>query len=206
MQLRPEDLTKEGFVEIDKLDHLELVPFVRLYLNKSTPASRWYKFLNLAFLAVLVALIVFYTQRYNFWTAVQYTSYGMILAFLLIPIHEYIHVLAYRYVGAKETSYDAHLKKFYFMALANRFVANKREFQLVALAPFLTVTFLGIFTALLVNDAWTITPMATVLAHAGFCSGDFGLLSYFYYHKDKEIVTFDDTGERSSSFYARPLQ
>jgi len=58
------------------------------------------------------------------------------IAFALIPSHEYIHVLAYKSKGAKNTSCDANLKKFYFMAIAYRFVANKKEFQIVALAPF----------------------------------------------------------------------
>ncbi len=205
MQLTPEQLTAQGYTQLDKLDHLELVPFVRLYLNKPTVISRIYIALILMFFAVLVALVVYYAQLYSLGKSVQFASFGMLAAFLLIPVHEYIHVLAYKYVGAKRTSYDAHWKKFYFMALADRFVADKKEFQIVAMAPFVTITFVGISTSLLVGDAWTITAMATVLVHGAFCSGDFGMLSYFYFHKDKEIVTYDDVPARTSYFFARKM-
>jgi hypothetical protein len=35
------------------------------------------------------------------------------------------------------------------------------------------------------------------------CSGDFGILSYFELHKDKEVVTYDDIENKISYFYGR---
>jgi hypothetical protein len=35
------------------------------------------------------------------------------------------------------------------------------------------------------------------------CSGDFGLLSYFDVHRDKEMVTYDDKAAGRSYFYAK---
>ena len=72
-------------------------------------------------------------------------SYGIVIAFVLIPIHEYIHVQAYKWQGAKQTAYDVNWKKFYFMATADQFVASRKEFQIVALAPFVVITALLLF-------------------------------------------------------------
>ena len=33
------------------------------------------------------------------------------------------------------------------------------------------------------------------------CSGDFGLLSYFEFNKDKQVVTYDDIENKISYFY-----
>jgi hypothetical protein len=108
--------------------------------------------------------------------------------------------------GAANTSYDANFKKFYFMALANKFVANKREFQIVALAPFLVVSTILITCIFLINENWKLSIMATLLAHTTMCSGDFGLLSYFDYHRDKDIVTYDEVESNISYFYSRQKQ
>jgi len=48
--------------------------------------------------------------------------------------------------------------------------------------------------------------MATLLAHTAMCSGDFGLLSYFDYHRDKDIVTYDEVESNISYFYSRQKQ
>ena len=127
---------------MDNLGHQELIPFVRTYLQKRTSISFFYSFTNM----LMAAIVIFWFWR-NYQTAtfrldVGFThfSYGLALAFGLIPLHEYIHVLAYKSQGATQTSYDANWKKFYFMAIADKFVANKKEFQIVALAPFVVIS------------------------------------------------------------------
>jgi len=120
-----------------------------------------------------------------------------------LPLFEYIHVLAYKINGATNTSYDANLRKFYFMALADKFVANKREFQIIALAPFLIISSILISIIFYADQSWTLTCVATLLAHTAMRSGDFGLLSYFDYHQDKEVVTYDEVENNISFFYGR---
>ena len=78
-----------------------------------------------------------------------YLCYGFAIAFTLVPIHEYIHALAYKSQGAATTSFDANWKKFYFMAIADKFVASKKEFQIIALAPFITINLILIIMILL---------------------------------------------------------
>jgi hypothetical protein len=127
----------------------------------------------------------------------------MLFVFLLIPIHEYIHVLAYKSQGALHTSYDSNWKKFYFMALADKFVANKHEFSIVALAPFVVITTMLGLALFWVEGLWSFTIIGTLIMHTAASSGDFGILSYFYFHKDKDIITYDDVGNKISYFYGK---
>jgi hypothetical protein len=206
MQLSPEELPENGYVILDKMDHLELVPFVQAYLKKSTFYSIAY-FLANALIIVLGAFYFVFVLHYNkdlkATKVLSHLSYGALLAFLLIPLHEYIHVLAYRSQGAKNTSYDVNLKKFYFLALADRFVANKREFTIVALAPFVTIT-LGLLAALpFAGQYWNFAIFGMLFTHTMCCSGDFGLLSYFEFNKHKQPVTYDDNANRVSYFLGK---
>jgi hypothetical protein len=205
MKLNPEQLTDKGFILLDSLDHKELIPFVNTYLYKRTRFSAFYLFNNL----FILGLIAFY-----FWKSYGETNfslaesllrlfYGFAITFLTIPIHEYIHVIAYRSQGATQTSYDVNLKKFYFLAIADQFVASRKEFQIVALAPFLTISSVLLLLLLFVGNLWVFTILGTLLLHSACCSGDFGLLSYFDFHKDTEVVTYDDKENGISYFYGK---
>jgi hypothetical protein len=205
MTILPEELEKLGYTLLDKLEHSELIPFVQIYSKKKTKASIAFKLINLLFL-VIIALAIGRNLALEYLTigdALIRVCYGFSIAFLLLPIHEYIHAVAYKYVGAKNTSYDANWKKFYFMAIADKFVANRREFGLVALAPFSIITVAFLISALFANNAWALTFMGVLLAHSAFCSGDFALLSYFEFHKEKEVITFDDKENKISYFYSK---
>ncbi len=203
MKIRPEELTENGYVLIDKLGHKELVPFIRSYIKKPTKYSVFYYLSNF----IVFGLVgYFFVQGYNlpnysFGDRFTHFSYGLAIAFALLPLHEYIHVLAYKSQGATNTSYDANLKKFYFMALADKFVASKKEFEVVALAPFIIITSLLIVMFFMVNANWMLTISSVLLAHTAMCSGDFGLLSYFEFNKKKQVVTYDDIENKISYFY-----
>jgi len=205
MKLKPEELQENGYLLLDHLNHQELVPFIQTYIRKWTKFSVIYYCFNLMISGITGYLLVadFNSENYSFAAKFTSLSYGLILAFLLLPLHEYIHVLAYKLNGAINTSYDANIKKFYFMALADKFVANKREFQIVALAPFLIISSILIACVFLVNGDWKLTIMTTLLAHTAMCSGDFGLLSYFDYHRNMDIVTYDVVEGNISYFYGR---
>lgn len=205
MTIQPDELTENGYVLIDKLGHKELVPFIKTYMNKRTKYSVLYYMSNV----LLFGLVgYFFVQginlpKYSFGERFTQFSYGLAMALVLLPIHEYIHVLAYKSQGATHTSYDANLKKFYFMALADKFVANKKEFEIVALAPFITISSTLIMCLLLANTNWSLTISSMLLAHTAMCSGDFGLLSYFEFNKDRQTVTYDDVENKISYFYGR---
>lgn len=203
MKIKPEELAENGYVLLDELGHKELVPFIQTYIKKWTKYSVFYYLVNLIFVGLVGYFFVdgYNLPNYSIGDSFTRFSYGLVLAFTLIPLHEYIHVLAYKSQGATNTSYDANLKKFYFMALADKFVANKKEFEIAALAPFVFISTILIILILIINTNWTLTISGVLLAHTAMCAGDFGLLSYFDYHKTKQIVTYDDVENKISYFY-----
>lgn len=202
MKIKPEELPAAGYELKYELDHAAIVPFIRAQLKKRTTYSRLFVLFNLIALGLVGYYFVSGYRSENYHLEIQITrlSYGLALAFALIPLHEYIHVVAYKWQGATNTSYRVNLKKFYFMALADGFVASKREFEVVALAPFTTVSVAATMLLLLGNPSWSLTVCSTLLAHTSMCSGDFGLLSYMELHKDNQPVTFDDVGKETSYF------
>lgn len=205
MDILPNQLEQLDYQLQDSLSHQELVPFIRTYMKKNTRFSIIYTLLNVFFFGII--LFWFWrnygTEGFEISEGISYLSYGFAFAFMLVPLHEYIHVLAYKSQGAKQTSYDANWKKFYFMALADKFVANKKEFQIIALAPIVVISLVFLLFILFTSKLWTFTILGTLMVHTAFCSGDFGLLSYFDFHKNKEIVTFDDVENKISYFYQK---
>ena len=203
MKLRPDELSAKGYILLDELGHKELVPFIRTYLKKGTKYTVFYYLSNLVVFGLAGYFFVYGYNLPDYSLETRFTHFacGLAVAFLLVPLHEYIHLLAYKSQGATTTSYDANLKKFYFMALADKFVANKKEFEIVALAPFVVITAVLGILLFVVSATWTLTILGILLTHTAMCSGDFGLLSYFEFHADKYVVTYDDTEHKISYFY-----
>jgi len=197
MNLKPDTVESNGYMLLNRLEHMELVPFVRTYINKRTRFSNLYMLSNLLIFATVGYLLVRHFQLGTFTISEGLVNlcYGFAIAFLLLPIHEYIHVLAYKSQGAEHTSYDANLRKFYFLAVADQFVASKREFQVVALAPFVVITSVGLVLLVFATPFWSMTVLGTLLTHTAF--------SYFDFHKNKEVVTYDDKVNRISFFYGK---
>jgi hypothetical protein len=82
-------------------------------------------------------------------------------------------------------------------------VANKKEFQVIALAPFVLITSMLTFLLFLAQGNWILTIAGVLVAHTAMCSGDFGLLSYFEFQKEKAVVTYDDVHARVSYFFGK---
>ncbi|EIM74119.1 hypothetical protein A3SI_16545 [Nitritalea halalkaliphila LW7] len=205
MKITPENLAVEKYRLVEKLEHHELIPFVKNHLNKWSYVSITFYLINIAFLLLGILSIYFCFQEKSMgWDdIIFYYTFGFTVCFLLIPIHECIHILAYRALGATETSLDYNLKKLYFAALANNFVVNRREFAFVALLPFICITLSLLTLYFFVNTNWQLTILATLLLHTSMCSGDFGIVNYFITTKDPNIVTYDDTKNKISYFMTK---
>lgn len=207
MNLSPEMLEKNGYVLIETLDHSELVPFVRKYLYRSGLWPFGYFGFNLLMfliIGVLAGAAVSGGNNIRISDILGMTFAGFALSFLLIPLHEFIHAIAYRMCGAREVSYDADLKKMVFMAMAHRFVTSAKELRFVALAPFATISLLALATIPFLNGYHFFTVLGLIFTHAAFCGGDFAMISYLNVHNDKEVVTWDDKFSKVSWFYGKP--
>lgn len=204
MQLTKHDLNSQDFELLEKLDHQELIPFIRQNLKQRSKTAIIFNGLNLIFFLIGLGLFAFDVHRNQLSIGDWLFRYslGFLLAFLLVPLHEYLHVWAYKSQGAKQTSLAANFKKFYFMALADGFVANAKQFRIIALTPFVVISLLCLLLMPFVPYVWFITLWGVLLCHAAMCSGDFGLLAFYELNKHKTIYTYDDVPNKLSYFYA----
>ena len=206
MKIKPEELSKEGYRLKARLPHDDIIPFLKESFNVTTTVIRIYNWINVSLLLAIIALFVYDKYNaidFNWGVRFSYMAGGIFGSLLLIPIHEYLHALAYKYLGATRTSFDANLKKLYFMAIADQFVMDRNEFRIVAMTPFAVISFLCLVLFIFSTDLWTYAILGMLLTHTLFCSGDFALLNYFEIYKDKELVTYDDKSERMSYFYEK---
>jgi len=190
-------LKEQGFQCDESLDHEELIPFVREYLFKKNNVTLGYLFINVFFLFILIVSFINSTQAF-LWLAA-----GLVGTFLLVPVHEFLHGIAYWACGAKKVSYKANWKKLYFMAVADKFITKRVAFFIIALTPFTFISISLMILAFYIAPDFKVMWLTTLFIHATMCAGDFGLMSYFEENRDREVVTFDDDENGMSYFYSR---
>jgi len=205
MKMKPEELEEKGYFLLDKMNHADIKPFVKRYITK----GGWFSYIYYLSVIISFSFLIFFcvkvqhADNYPIRKILLRISFGVLLSFALVPFHELIHGLAYKLAGAKNTSYDANLRKFYFLAIADKFVTDKQEFKFIALAPFIIISLTLLMVSFLTGDPWKIILFTTLLIHSIACSGDFALLSYFEFNKRMEVVTYDDKENEVSFFFGR---
>jgi cellulose synthase/poly-beta-1,6-N-acetylglucosamine synthase-like glycosyltransferase len=192
----------------------EMMAFVQRELNikpkqPEKPISRSTRFLRLGTMMLLSGLFG-YVLAYSLLSGVDKQTIasgfwqlgaGFMAFFLILPIHEFIHGLAFKRLGAPRVGYGWAPKSLMVYAYSQNFPATMREVAFVAIMPFLVIT-----TALLVG--WVVWPSYSVfwitllLVHTGGCLGDFALINYWYKNRHRVIYTYDDVeGEKRSYFF-----
>jgi len=138
-------------------------------------------------------------------TALYFTLAAMVFCFsVLVVLHELLHGIALKLIGAPRVTFGGYIRKFVFYAEADRFVINRRQFAFVALTPLVVVklvTLIGII--FFFNHPVFYFLIFIMSAHTLFCAGDIGLLSVFYQNRETEIFNFDIKAEKTSYFYKR---
>lgn len=205
MKLLPSQLSASGYRLLETCSFDELPNWLKAQLKKKTAASRWFVAFNVLFSLFFFGLASYYyhTELFQMRKLISFFFLGFAASFLLIPVHEYLHVFAYRQLGCTNTRISADWKRFMFLAEAHQFVVNYQEFRKVALAPFVVISSGLLLAGFFVSPATQLLLLSTNLVHASFCAGDFGLLSYFQSVGSKQLVTFDDSEKRQTEFWIK---
>ena len=189
------------------LPHDDILPFVREQFSNGTLVIRFYGLFNVVLLLLMMASAF---QDINngligWGEVLGQLGLGTLLVFtLLIPIHEGLHGLAYKIVGAPRVSYGVNWKMFYFYAVADRFVVGRNSFYFIGLTPFVIVSLLAILGFFFASVKLNWMLWGVLFMHTTACAGDFALLSFFEKNKDMgEIWTYDDVREKRSYFYVK---
>ena len=200
-----EQIKKDSrFQLLDKLHYDDIVEFATEYVRKRTRSMFFYLVLIIIFFILQWSAFLYgiFAKDMNTISLLKQFLYGLIISLtIVIPFHELIHALGYFLLGARKIRFGAVLKHFAFYAAADDFVANRNAFIFLALSPFVIVSLLNIAGFVFVQGYASYTYISVLFFHATMCAGDFAMLSYFEFHRDKELYTFDDVGKKISYFY-----
>lgn len=200
--MSPADLRDNpGYTLLAEIRHDDLGDFTNsFYWQKRS----WLNWAHYAFsLSVLAALArTALVGRYGLDDWLTGFGLGVVGFALLFPVHEGLHGLAYKLLGAREVRFAFALRQLSAYALAHRFVTDSRRFAVVALAPFVVIS-AGLIAAALAFEPFRFYLLCTLLIHTVGTSGDFALLNFLWLNRARGVVTYDDADERKSYFYAR---
>ena len=198
--------TDPSFHLLDKLHYDSIVEFATKYIRKRTRSMTFYVIIIIAFFLFQWSAFIYgiTVSQLNAVSLLKQFLYGLIISMtIVIPLHELIHAIGYFILGARKIRFGAALKHFAFYAVADDFVTNRAGFIFLALSPFIIVSLLNLAGFILVPGYASYTYISVLFFHATMCAGDFALLSYFEFHRDKELYTFDDVRNKTSYFYYR---
>ncbi|NQU51468.1 MAG: DUF3267 domain-containing protein [Bacteroidetes bacterium] len=198
---------KEQFELIAQLNHQQIKEFVIQQLLGGGKLVRIF----MIYQVVMILLGIFFltrsiVQTFQGYSEPFYYSLAAILFCfsLLIVIHELLHGVALKLIGAKQINFGGYLKKFIFYAEADQFVINRKQFAFIALTPLIVVKLLTLIGVLLFLNSPVIYFLIFVMStHSLFCAGDIGLLSIFYKYRESEIYTYDVKAEKTSYYFMR---
>jgi hypothetical protein len=202
------ELQSSGKFElIAQLNHSQIKEFVVEQLTANTKIIRFYMYYQILMIAVGM---FFFTRSIvlafkSDSMPLYYTLAALVSCFsLLIVIHELLHGIALKLVGAKRVTFGGYLEKFVFYAEADKFVINRRQFAFIALTPLVVVKLVTLIGIILFFSHPVFYFLIFVMStHSLFCAGDIGLFSVFYQNRETEIFNFDVKAEKTSYFFQR---
>jgi hypothetical protein len=203
MTLSVEDLNNEGrFRHLLTLPYTEILPFVLDYIKRRTSLMMffWAVCLLTLFLAFLVRINI--SGYYEYSKIISHTLAGLIIfPVLIIPVHEFLHVIPYFLSGARHIRAGMDLHQFLFYVTAHRYVASSRKFIIVALVPFIVVTTGSLFLVFYLPGIWKWSMSLFLFLHTTMCAGDFALLNFYFINRHRKIYTWDDADLKEAYFY-----
>lgn len=198
---------KEQFELIARLNHREIKEFVLEQLSHNGKIVRSYMVYQIVMIIVgiffFIRSVTLYVQDYA--SPLYYSLAALLFCFsLLIILHELIHGIALKIVGAPHVNFGGYFKKFIFYAEADRFVINKKQFVFIALAPLLVIKLVTIIGILLLLFSPVFYFLILVMcAHSLFCAGDIGLLTIFLRDKNSDVFTYDIKSDKTSFYFRK---
>lgn len=200
----PETLQSSGYENKLTLYHADILPFVKSSLKLKNFYSVSYYLLNLFFVLILLfCSYLYFDETKNIDSILSYAGLGFAGAFLLLPLHEWIHGLAYKFCGAKKVNYKADFKNLVVMAITDKFVVNAPQIIFVALAPFVVITSLFLLALIFTGSPYNLTIISIIVVHTSFCIGDFGICAFIKQNQNQGIITYDDFENKVSYFLVK---
>jgi len=185
------------------LPYNEIGPFV---LRELTRPSR-------PMVRIWISLAASLSLSVWFWPGFVFPSEGpgiltglaaglLLLPLALVPVHEGSHLIPFLLAGARDIRFGADLKQGIIYVTAHRFVAGRKLFSVVAMAPFILIT-TSLIVSILVCPAWWKWVLSmTLFVHSTMCAGDAALIGFMGSFGKRRVFTWDDADLKVAYFYA----
>jgi hypothetical protein len=206
MKITVSDLNDTGrFQLVDTIEHDNIHAWIRPFLFTIGAVTVLYWVLNC--LMLLFLAFVWTQASLSFIDFFSTLCLGMVGGWLiLLPLHENIHAIAYRWMGATDVRVHYKLRRVTAHCVANNQVLSSKQFAIVALAPFIVInTLLAILICFFPPGKLLLLLSGTLLAHLGACSGDVGFVQYLWRNRSRTLFTYDDATMPRTYFFARKL-
>ena len=203
MALNTEDFNDlSRFRQIQAIPYSELVGFVLDYLRRNSRVMVFF------WSACIITAGVAFTVRldiagyFPYRSIIMHSLLGFIVfPLLIIPVHEFMHVIPFWLTGAKRIRIGADLKQYIFYVTAHRHVTDDRQFRFVALVPFLSISAALFVLVLFLPGLWKWSISVLLFMHTTMCAGDFALMNFYHLNRHRNIYTWDDADEKMAYFY-----
>jgi hypothetical protein len=205
MVLSVEDLDDQTkYRQILAISYRDLFPFILDYLKRKSGVTVFF------WSACIIYLVMALKIRYNIsgYFPISYTLLHSFLGLILfplicIPVHELLHIIPYYLSGARKIRVGMDLKQYIFYVTAHRHVANPLQFRIVAIIPFLIISFVFTLLVFLLPGVWKWSLSLFLFVHTTMCAGDFALLNFYRLNNGKKIYTWDDADQKIAYFYEK---
>ena len=195
------------FKQILELDFTEMIPFVLTHIKRRSFISLFYAITNIALLLFIVILVIhgLLSDQYT-WSMVIKQSLPGIFAgsFLIIPIHELFHGIAYRVLGARKIQFGADMQQLLFYVTADRYPVSGTELYFLAMLPFAAINLMAILIFILWLPQFILFGSFMLLCHNIMCIGDYAIVNYVSQHKGK-VYSYDIVKEGKSYFFEKTV-
>lgn len=166
--------------------------------------------LNLGSLAFYIFVVVTVGMFIAELTNPSYTAESsmaqIILALIgsvvIAPVHEGIHAVTYRAIGARVVKFVAEWRKGLIYTIADRFVVNQREYVWLAVTPLVAIS-IALGGLYFLTPEYDLFIAGLLCLHTLSCLGDIAIVNFLWAHRDQVIFSYDDHKLRKSYFYAQ---
>jgi hypothetical protein len=199
---------EKGFRQILELDFTEMIPFVLTQIRRKSLVSLFYLGINMGLLGFIIVYAVagLMGNHLSWWMIFKQSAAGILAgSILVIPIHELLHGLSYRILGARNIQFGTDLRQMIFYVTADRYPVSGRELYFLAMMPFLIINLLTLFITFRWFPHTLLFPSLFLLSHNVMCIGDFAIVNYVFKSR-KRMYTFDETENKKSYFFEAVTQ
>jgi hypothetical protein len=193
------------FKQILELDFGEMIPFVLTNIKRRSFISLFYATINIALLLYIITLVIqgLVSDQFTWLMVLKQTFAGIFTgSFLIIPVHELFHGIAYRILGARKIRFGADMQQLVFYVTADRYPVSGSELYFLALLPFVAINLIAIMVFILWVPQFILFGSFMLLCHNIMCIGDYAIVNYVY-HQAGKVFSYDVVNERKSYFFEK---